>query len=374
MKLGHVFDPRNNALNAWRLVLAASVVLLHSWGVTGRVIWSRPVYQLMLCAGVDGFFAISGFLITASWLSNPRLREYLIARALRILPAFYVCLLVVAFVIAPIGVAMQGGSAAKLMLSGAPLEFVLRNSAVAMVQFDIGGTPQGVPVAGQWDTPLWTLMWEVLCYLAVAALGVVGLVSRRWIPAVIFALAWVGALLSPHIIVGGGLATQQNDLATSLLYIVARIAMMFSAGALIYQYRNVIPARWSLVALSVVIVMASSLLPDYRLVGALPLAYALITSASLVRNRRLQLRTDLSYGVYIYAFPIQQLLVIGGLAFLSPFLFFGVSMLATLPIAALSWFLIEKRALALKSRFRRRAAVGPEAAPQVPGVDHRTVN
>ena len=98
----------------------------------------------------------------------------------------------------------------------------------------------------------------------------------------------------------------------------ARFAVMFLAGALLYQCRNVIPARWSLVAVSVVIVLASSLLPNYRLVGAIPLAYAIIISGALIHNKRLSLRTDLSYGVYIYAWPMQQLLIICGLAILNP--------------------------------------------------------
>lgn len=353
MKLVDVFDPRCNALNAWRLALAAEVVLCHSWGATGRVPPIGPLYQLLLCVGVDGFFAISGFLITASWLNNPRLREYLTARALRILPGFYVCLFVTAFVIAPIGVAIQGGAAARLIESGASLEFVLKNSFVALIQFDIGGTPTGVPVVGQWNTPLWSLIWELLCYLAVAALGVAGLASRRWVSPAILGLAVIAATLLGPMAFAPGLTQQQGDPVTSILFLAARTGIMFAAGAFMYHWREVIPARWSLVAVSVVIVLASSVLPDYRVVGAIPLAYALIVSGSLIHNKRMRLRTDLSYGVYIYAFPIQQLLVINGLVVLTPLAFFGVSMAATLPIAALSWFLIEKRALSLKSRFKR---------------------
>jgi peptidoglycan/LPS O-acetylase OafA/YrhL len=116
----------------------------------------------------------------------------------------------------------------------------------------------------------------------------------------------------------------------------------------------VIPARWSLVALSVGIVLAASLLPNYRLVGAIPLAYAIIASGALIRNRRLNLRTDLSYGVYIYAWPVQQFLIICGLAFLNPFVFAIVAALATVPLAALSWFVVEKPALALKSRLQTK--------------------
>jgi peptidoglycan/LPS O-acetylase OafA/YrhL len=107
---------------------------------------------------------------------------------------------------------------------------------------------------------------------------------------------------------------------------------------------------------SIVIVLASSLLPDCRLIGAIPLAYALIVSGALIHDKYLRLRTDLSYGVYIYAFPIQQLLVIGGLAGLNPIVFVCLSTAATVPLAALSWFLIEKPAQSLKSRLKRKWA------------------
>lgn len=386
MKLIQAFDPRNNALNAWRLALAAEVILFHSWAVTGRSPSFRPVHQLLLCVGVDGFFAVSGFLITASWLSNPRVRDYFAARALRILPGFYVCLLVVAFVIAPIGVAIQGRSPAKLLLSGAPLEFVLQNSAVALVKFDIGGTPRGIPVAGVWNGSLWSLVWELACYLVVAGIGVVGLANRRWVSPAILALATLGASLLPPFTFPEVVSRQPGDVRVALLFLVCRTAIMFSAGALLYQFREMVPARWSLVALSVVIVAAASLLPDYRVVAAVPLAYAVIVSGSLLRHQRLRLRTDLSYGLYIYAFPVQQLLAICGLIWLNPLSFFVVSFGATLPLAALSWFLIEKRAMSLKARLLwkrstlavpggtgdRSAAVAHQAAdsptPERPGT------
>jgi peptidoglycan/LPS O-acetylase OafA/YrhL len=304
------------------------------------------ILQILFAVGVDGFFAVSGFLIARSWLTNPRLREYLTARALRILPGFYICLIVTAFVIAPIGVAIQGGSAAKLLMSTGPIEYVLKNSAVLNLAHDVGGTPLGVPFTGDWNASLWSLFWEVLCYLAVAVLGLVGLAARRWTSAVMFLLALAGALLLPPLTFPGVWTAPQ---------LLARCAMMFAAGAVIYQWRDKVPARWSLVTVSaVIVVVASVLLPDYRVVAALPLAYAVIVSGALIHNKRLNLRTDLSYGLYIYAFPMQQLLAIAGLTFLNPVAFFVVSTAATLPLAALSWFLVEKRAMSLKSRLRSR--------------------
>lgn len=199
MKFGQVFDPRNNALNAFRLALAAEVMLFHSWPITGRVP-PTAILQLFFSVGVDGFFAISGFLITASWLNDPRVRDYIVARALRILPAFYVCLIVTAFVFAPLSVAIQGGSGSKLLLSTAPIEYVLKNSAVAYLHASVGSTPLGIPRAGRWNGSLWSLVWEPMCYLAVAAIGVAGLANRRWVSPIILALATLGATVLPPLV------------------------------------------------------------------------------------------------------------------------------------------------------------------------------
>ena len=110
---------------------------------------------------------------------------------------------------------------------------------------------------------------------------------------------------------------------------------MFLAGALIYQYRDVIPARWSLVALSGVVVVVSGLAANYRLIAALPLAYVILVSGALIRN--VTVRNDISYGMYIYAFPVQQLLATFGLASFHPTVFFLAAAVCTVPLAAASW-------------------------------------
>ena len=362
MTLGEVFASRNNALNAWRLALACEVILWHSFPLTGRNVTFAPAHQLLGEAGVDGFFAISGFLITSSWLRHPRLREYCAARALRILPGFWVCLIVTAFVMAPIGVAIQNRGGGKLISSGASAQYVLKNIAVLILQPDIAGTPQGIPFPKYWNGSLWTLIWEVFCYILVAVLGVVGLLKRRWLLPVLFVLLFYWATQlpppAPETITGAQAAS--------------RFGLMFVAGALVYQFRDKISARWSLVGLCAIIVALSGLMPDYRLVGAIPLAYAVIVSASLLKHKRLTLHNDLSYGVYIYAFPTQQLLVICGLAGLNPFAFFPVSTAATLPLAALSWFLIEKHAMSVKARFFKKMDAPRQPAPvATPPEDNR---
>ena len=357
--LGSEFDPRRNALNACRLAMATGVIFYHSWLLTGRQLSLGPVHQLLRDVWVDGFFAISGFLITWSWFRHPRVREYFVARVLRILPGLWFCLIVTAFVIAPIGVAIQGGSPGKLLLSRAPFEYVLGNSAVMLTEQGIGGTPSRIPVSGVWNGSLWTLIWEVSCYVAVAVFGVVGLLRRRWFIPALFALTllWTVRLPAWSAFANLAEAQQKMDSDTAVLFvqaIIARFALMFLAGALMYQLRIVIPARWSLVALSLVVVLAASLLPNYRVLAAIPLAYAVIVAGALIHNRRLRLWTDFSYGVYVYAWPVQQLLVICGLAFLNPVIFAIVATAVTLPLAALSWFLVEKPAISLKRSYEKR--------------------
>ena len=226
--------------------------------------------------------------------------------------------------------------------------------------------PSGVPCAGAWNVSLWTLIWEMFCYIAVAGFGVAGLLTRRWFLPTLMVLAAASATVLPPMTFPGAWTIPQA---------VARFTMMFVAGALMNQYRNMITARWSLVAVGLAIVAAASLLPDYRVVGAIPLAYAIIASGSLVHNKRLRLKTDLSYGVYIYAFPMQQLLIVCGVGVLTPLAFFSVATIATLPLAALSWFLVEKPALSLKARLLRKpsASAGPPTIENSPELSDREI-
>ena len=335
--LGRIFDPRNNALNAWRLIFATSVILWHTWPLTGHEIPARPVTQLLSQVGVDGFFAVSGYLITSSWMRNPQPRIYFTARALRILPGLWVCVLITAFVIAPISVLIQHGSIAALMKSGAPAAYVLNNGLMNVLFYPgIDGTPRNIPWPGVWNGSLWTLAFEAGCYIVVALLGVAGLLKYRWTIPAAFALTFLATA------VFGFPAFAMSTIPQ----MISRFAVMFAAGALIYRYQDKIPARWSLVALCGGIVLLSGLLPNYRVLGAIPLAYLVIISGALLK--RPNLRNDLSYGVYIYAFPIQQLLVIIGLGTLGVIPFFVLATLVTLPLAAASWFLVEKRALVFK--------------------------
>jgi peptidoglycan/LPS O-acetylase OafA/YrhL len=342
--LAATFDPKLNGLNAVRLLLAISVIMWHSFPLTGQARPAPAVTQLLGEGGVDGFFAISGFLIVSSWMRRPQWWAYLKARALRILPAFWVCLIITVVVIAPIGILLSHQTFPHTYIADAAL-YVAKNAGLRITEVGIAGTPTGVPYPGVWNGSLWTLWWEFLCYLAVLALGLTRLLTFRVTIPAIFAACLAGVILA-----------DAGAVDNFYLENAARFGLMFAAGALIYQFQHLLPARWAVVAMVAGVTAAASLLPDYRVVAALPLAYLVITTGALVKVRRLRLTNDISYGTYIYAFPLQQMLASAGLYVIGVPLFALTATAITLAVAALSWYAIEKPAMRLR-RSRARASV-----------------
>lgn len=342
--LASVLDRKRNGLNAIRLVLALGVIVWHSFPLTGRTIEWSPARHFMELAFVDGFFAISGFLIVGSWVNNPSVFRFLSARTLRIFPAFWVCLLVTAGVLAPLGIVLSG--------SGAPLwaaesvSYVIKNSLLWIFQGDIAGVTSGNPFPNSLNGSLWTLPWEFLCYLSVLALGLVGLLKFKVTIPLCFATAWVVLL-----------ATDLGVFDTNFIHYAARLGIAFTSGALVYVFADRLPVSRRNVCIAAAVVVVCMALPEYILFGGPFLAYAVIASGALIKDERIVLGNDLSYGTYIYAFPVQQLLVLGGLATLPAVVFAAVSVALTLPLAALSWFLVEKPAQRLKPGRKRRAVV-----------------
>lgn len=351
MRFSDVFDARANALNAIRLILAIGVIGWHSFPLTGRDIGFLPLRQLVGEVGVDGFFAISGFLIVASWRRDPSVWRYLAARVLRIFPAFWVCLVATAFFFAPIGTVLATSATLSEATSWANVNYVVQNFWLILREGRIADTPGGIPYLHAWNGSLWTLQWEFLCYLVVAGLGVVRLMERRIIVPLLFCAALFGVIITSY----------GNTGSNSLEYF-ARFGLMFTAGALIQRYASRLPLNWTTVGAAYVIVLASMFLHDYRVVGAVPLAYALIGTGALLKDRRLRFSQDLSYGMYIYAFPVQQVLASLGLASVGVPLFALIAVIATLPFAAASWFLIEKPVMRLRPRRPAHPSVAPRDA------------
>lgn len=336
--IADVYRPSENSLNFIRLLLAATVIIWHAFPLTGHDIGFAPLRQFMANVPVDGFFALSGFLIVGSWVRRPHVGRYLQARILRIMPAFWVCLLVTAFLLAPATVGWA--------ISGSNVSYVFDNAFLLMRQSSIEGTLQDIPFDGTWNGSMWTLAWEFACYLAVLTVGVIGILKWRHSIAMMFAGALAVAVAVPVL-----------EIDNNYVVLASRFALMFLAGMVVWRYQASIPIGRAVIGVALVAVVVSLLLPNYRVLAALPLAYLLLVAGAVFRRPRL--RNDISYGVYVYAFPVQQMLAVAGIRDVVWSAVLGI--VCTVPLAAASWFLVERPAMSLLKRRRRAPA---PAAPE----------
>jgi len=347
-------DPRRNSLNVLRLVFAFAVLVAHGWYIAGEGVGLHIANENLGGWAVFGFFAISGYLITGSRFAKP-LGEFLVHRVARIFPAFLVCLVVTAFVFAPVAYLHQHGTIDGLMTTPTtPLNYVFGNATLRMFAFDVAGTPGNVPYPGAWNGSLWTLYFEFGCYVVVAALGSIAWFRRSaWAIAGAFAttLAVQIALpvLSPYL---------QNNGDFGFM---AKLLPVFLAGGLMHALRHRIPLTWpgAVVAFAVSAVVISREPRWGPQLCAPLLTYAILWLGAALPSPDILKRHDISYGVYIYAFPVQQLLAMAGAYRWGLAVFDVIAALATVPPAIASWLLIERPIMA---RARRSTAWRPKPA------------
>lgn len=257
--------------------------------------------------------------------------------------------------VAPLAAVLNGLPATQVF-TGDPSAFryIWANATLLITQYDIAGILATNPTADVFNGSLWTLIFEAFCYLLIGAIGVTGLLRLRpvLVP-VVAAVMWlfsIGYELGINVLLG-------DDLI--------RMVFLFFVGATAHLYAHRIPmSSWSAVAGVALFVVSAGTLENYRPLGAVPLAYALLWFSACFRWP-LTLRADLSYGVYIYHWPILQLMATTALLG-QPFpLFVLIGLLLTTAVVAASWCLIEKPALA------RKHSADPD---QFEGLLHRAIS
>lgn len=337
--LGAQFDPRSNSLNAIRLGLAVLVLVAHAWELGG---YGLQTHSLGPWA-VAGFFCLSGYLITASREHSRSFGEFLWRRALRIWPAFIVVLVVVAFGFAPFAASRLG--AGPWTFSSA-MTYVLHNAGLWIVQPSIPGMLGSAPYPDVWNGSLWTLAYEFACYLVIGALFTVVKRGRRWV----VGAAWVGAS-----VLSIGARSLDVGIPDKVLTLTDLLGY-FLAGAVLYLWRDRVTVASSMLISACTLVVLLAALDAFPGLAGLPVAYALIVLSIRLPLRRIGARNDVSYGVYIYAFPLQQMLAIALVPAGAPVaLFVAFSVILTVPFAWGSWLLIERPALRFKDLFTRTA-------------------
>lgn len=330
--IGAALSSRDNSLNAVRLILAAAVILAHSWTLGG---YGSSIFTWIGDNSVNGFFALSGFLIAGSRLRNG-FGHYLKRRAQRIFPGFWVCLVVIAFVFAPIG-ALIGGQGWNPVHS---MSYVLDNASLVINAREIGDTLAASQEGANWNRSFWSLMHEFIAYLLCGvALGI------AWVRRNLALSAAAVVLVVP--IVGwqvGDLDGHANMITDAL-----RLQPFFFAGVLAYALRDRLRTSHTLAALSAVVVVTTGFTSEAALNSftAIPLTYLLLHVGATWRTS-IAAKEDVSFGLYIYGYPVQQVLGMVGLGVTPVPVFAVVSLALTYPLALASWRLVEKPAMRLR--------------------------
>lgn len=319
-----------------RLVLASAVIVWHSFTLlvspdAGAVMATTPggiASSLIL----PMFFGLSGFLVTGSLERTQSVLGFLGLRALRILPGLVVVSAASALALGPLFTVL-------------PLKDYVADPAfrsyfwnfIGWIHYDLPGVflqnPYGSAVNGQ----LWSVQLELESYLALAGLAFVGLVGRPRF----FALLVVAGQV---VLLAQSLRPDAAPVATHRLLVCC-----FFDGALLYKYRESIPARLDLFFGAVVLTAACSAFPKGAGLLALPVAYIVAFLGTLNPRRLLIVASgDYSFGIYVWGFPVQQALVALGAAPLGAGLNFMIAYLITFVAAILSWHAVEKPFLRLK--------------------------
>lgn len=298
-------DPLRNGITALRLFLASAVLFFHLWPLGD--LGTDPIQVLtggQLRGGgtlaVVGFFGLSGYLLVHSRRRTSPV-GFAWRRALRILPGYWIAIVATAVVVGPwyIAAAWLPGPNVSDLTAGNP--------------------PRTI------NYSLWTLFPEILCYAALAIIPVRAMVIA--VPAILASLALIGAQLLPN-----GTAGE-----------VFSFFVAFWTGATLAVVR-IRPSGWTVLALLVTLVGATLL---GRFVLAMPFVLA-YTSLWIGFTLPLHWNWDISYGTYIYAWPITVALASLGAASMGLAGFAVLSLGATLIAASLSWVIVERPALRLK--------------------------
>ena len=354
LTLADVADSRSNNFRIVRHLAAASVIVAHSFGMlTPAAEAAGKAWQIALPASalaVNVFFIASGFLVGRSLLVRGDLTDFVVSRVLRIYPALIVLAFATAFVLGPIVTVLplRDYFRIKAVYSFAILDSIMLIPGYFRYQLPGVFTTFDSHFGDTVNGSLWTLPWELWMYCSLIVLF--KLKALGAVPLAILAIA---------ISVAFGLTPGAGFVYENYAHIAVRFVAFFYSGVALYAFRRHVPLTPAVLAAATAAFALSWWLAGEPVLLPQWLGYTVLflTYHPRLVVKRLSEGADYSYGLYIFAYPVQQTLI-WATGMTSVPLHIAASLVVTLGIATLSWHLVEEPALRLKNRFRVRTAVG----------------
>ncbi|MGH3622017.1 MAG: acyltransferase family protein, partial [Sciscionella sp.] len=311
-----------------------------------------------------GFFAMSGYQISESWAADPTWWRYLAKRVLRIWPPLLFVVLVCALVIGPLVTVV---SSHDYWSSRLTWSYVLNNATLYNVAHLLPGVFLHNPYPWSVNGSLWTLPMEFTGYLVVLVFGLVAFVRHS--KAMLFPLL-VGLMVADGMFGSGvGFGGTAGSILHTPIGSLCSFMVAFVVGMILFSYRDRIPLHGVAALVLLVVYAAVYVTPAARFALPLMAGYGSIVLAH--RWPKPFARHDrwvyCSYGLYVWAFPIQQLVVLAGLR--EEWLVAAASVPLAYTAGLFSWHVIERPTQRLRYYLRRpakRASVEPEPPPARP--------
>ncbi|HMN36599.1 MAG TPA: acyltransferase [Hyphomicrobium sp.] len=342
VRLAGMLTPQSNNFGVVRIAMALAVLVSHGFYLHTGTTSAEP---LVAWTGhslgehaVQVFFFLSGILVAQSFERSASLLDFAAARILRIFPGLLFCVVVTALVLGP---AVSSLPLAAYVGDPGLMSYLLRTASLATGSAPLPGVFETAPAPGLVNMSLWTLKYEVLCYAGLAFAGCAGLFKPAWRPyaAAVLAVFVAGVFIEP------AKSIQLYTPFDNIRY----FAVFFASGVLAYLMRANIVVRGAVLAVLFAIFIATIGTPVGVLGAAAFLGYGTLYVACWPAGwlRALANRYDVSFGIYIYACPIQQFLI-GQFPQAGAVGLIVLAIALTLPVALCSWLLVERPALRLR--------------------------
>jgi peptidoglycan/LPS O-acetylase OafA/YrhL len=359
--LGDVLKSKDNSFGVLRLAMALAVLLSHCFYLQYGSMSAEPLIQwtgyTLGQHGVQVFFVLSGVLVTQSIVTSRSLIDFATARTVRILPALAVCVLLVSVFLGP---AVSSLSLSDYFKDPRLPGYILKTVFLTTGSAPLPGVFNDLPAHSLVNSSLWTLKYEVACYVLLAASSWVAITTGRQ-QFVFGVMAAVSALL---------FVSYQPRLAETngMLANISYFWLFFGTGILAYLMRAHLQISATVLAALSMLMLLSVGTPLAELTTAVALGYGAIWLSTWQMGplRNFANTRDYSYGVYIYGVPVTQTILhlrpeIGTLALIL------ATAVITLFVAALSWAYVERPVLAwhrnLRGQRSKAAAIVPTAVP-----------
>jgi peptidoglycan/LPS O-acetylase OafA/YrhL len=344
VKLNDLATGRDNNFNLLRMIAASAVLVSHAYPIALGEGAIEPLSSMLRMSlgtlAVLTFFSISGFFISQSFERGHGLIGFCVARILRIYPGLMVVLLLTILVIGPVFTTLTQSS---YFFHPATLLYFPRNISLKWLQYDLPGVFRDNPYGPAINGSLWSLFYEVACYCVVVVIGVLPLTGRSWTFIaflVVYALGYVALKL-----IGDPLLKQ-----SALIANFHQLTLPFVVGMAFYHFRRFLPLNFIVCAVAcggVVLAYGHFWFEEIFVICWCYLIFYLgyLSCAPLKAYNHVG---DYSYGMYIYAFPCEQ---IGAALWkgASPLALIAISFPLTLAFAVLSWHFLENWALGYRA-------------------------